>query len=72
MEEPASKWGVKVSRGEVQDISMPGEVEEAMRFQMAAERKRRATVTEAEGEKAAAIARTQGQRESAVFNAQGD
>lgn len=72
MEEPASKWGVKITRMEVQDISMPEEVEEAMRLQMAAERKRRATVTEAEGEKAAAIAKAQGQRESAILNAQGD
>ena len=54
MEEPASKWGVKISRVEVQDIAMPEEVETAMRLQMAAERKRRATVTEAEGEKSAA------------------
>lgn len=72
MEEPASKWGVKISRVEVQDIAMPEEVETAMRLQMAAERKRRATVTEAEGEKSAAIAKAQGQRESAILNAQGD
>lgn len=72
MEEPASKWGVKLTRVEVQDISMPEEVEEAMRLQMAAERKRRATVTEAEGEKTAAIAKAQGQRESSILNAEGD
>ena len=72
MEEAASKWGVKISRVEVQDIAMPEEVESAMRLQMAAERKRRATVTEAEGEKSAAIAMAQGQRESAILNAQGD
>ena len=72
MEEPASKWGVKLTRVEVQDISMPEEVEEAMRLQLAAERKRRATVTEAEGEKTAAIAKAQGQREAAILNAQGD
>ncbi|WP_166268749.1 SPFH domain-containing protein [Marinobacter caseinilyticus] len=72
MEEAASKWGVKLTRVEVQDINMPEEVEEAMRLQMAAERKRRATVTEAEGEKSAAIAMAQGQRESAILNAQGD
>lgn len=72
MEEAASKWGVKLTRVEVQDISMPEEVEEAMRLQMAAERKRRATVTEAEGEKSAAIAMAQGQRESSILNAEGD
>ena len=32
MEEAASKWGVKLTRVEVQDISMPEEVEEAMRL----------------------------------------
>lgn len=72
MEEPASKWGIKLTRVEVQDISMPEEVENAMRLQMAAERKRRATVTEAEGEKSAAIAMAQGQRESSILNAEGD
>ncbi|WP_075881798.1 SPFH domain-containing protein [Vreelandella massiliensis] len=72
MEEPASKWGIKINRVELQDIQMPEEVENAMRLQMAAERKRRATVTEAEGDKAAAIAQAQGQRESAILNAEGD
>src|SRR5690606_41782115 len=41
-------------------------------LQMSAERRRRATVTEAEGNKAAAIAQAQGQKESAILNAQGD
>ncbi|MDN6180429.1 MAG: SPFH/Band 7/PHB domain protein [Halomonas subglaciescola] len=72
MEEPASKWGINITRVEVQDIEMPEEVESAMRLQMAAERKRRATVTEAEGEKSAAIAKAQGQRESSILNAEGD
>ncbi|ALM53749.1 SPFH domain-containing protein [Halomonas huangheensis] len=72
MEEPASKWGVAINRIEVQDIEMPEEVKEAMHLQMSAERRRRATVTEAEGDKAAAIAKAQGQKESAILNAQGD
>lgn len=72
MEEPASKWGVAINRIEVQDIEMPAEVKEAMHLQMSAERRRRATVTEAEGDKAAAIAKAQGQKESAILNAQGD
>ncbi|MFW6323110.1 MAG: SPFH domain-containing protein, partial [Guyparkeria sp.] len=72
MEEPASKWGVKISRVEVQDISMPQEVEEAMRLQMAAERRRRATVTEANGEREAQIAIAEGEKQSAILNAEGD
>ncbi|MCM2129545.1 SPFH domain-containing protein [Larsenimonas rhizosphaerae] len=72
MDDPSNKWGVRITRVEVQDIHMPEEVEDAMRLQMAAERKRRATVTEAEGEKSAAIARAQGERESSILNAEGD
>lgn len=72
MEEPASKWGVKVSRVEVQDITMPQEVEEAMRLQMAAERRRRATVTEANGEREAQIAIAEGEKRSEILNAEGD
>ena len=72
MDEAGNKWGVKVTRVEIQDIEMPGEVEEAMRLQMAAERKRRATVTEANGAKEAAIARAEGEKRAAVLTAEGD
>ncbi|MGD8429172.1 MAG: stomatin-like protein [Ectothiorhodospiraceae bacterium] len=72
MDEVGDKWGVKVNRVEIQDISMPEEVEQAMRLQMAAERKRRATVTEANGEKEAAIARAEGEKRSAVLTAEGE
>ncbi len=72
MDEVGDKWGVKVNRVEIQDISMPEEVEEAMRLQMAAERRRRATVTEANGEKEAAIARAEGEKRSAVLTAEGE
>lgn len=72
MEEPSSKWGVKITRVEVQDIAMPEEVEEAMRLQMAAERRRRATVTQANGEREAAIAKAEGDKRAAVLMAEGD
>lgn len=72
MDEAGNKWGVKVTRVEIQDIEMPNEVEEAMRLQMAAERKRRATVTEANGAKEAAIARAEGEKRAAVLTAEGD
>lgn len=72
MEEAAEKWGVKINRVEIQDIDMPEEIKESMNLQMTAERKRRATVTEAEGKKAAAIAEAEGERKSAILNAEGD
>jgi len=83
MDEAGNKWGVKVNRVEIQDIQLPEEVEDAMRQQMTAERKRRATVTEAngykeaqirqaEGDKEAAIQRAEGQKEAAIKQAEGE
>jgi len=72
MDEVGDKWGVKVNRVEIQDVQMPNDVEEAMRLQMAAERRRRATVTEANGKKEAAIAQAQGERQAAIERAEGD
>jgi len=66
------KWGVKVTRVEIQDISPPGSVQEAMRLQMEAERKRRAAVTQAEGERQAKILQADGVREAAIRTAQGE
>lgn len=72
LDEAGEKWGVKVTRVEIQDIELPMEVEEAMRMQMTAERKRRATVTEANGYREAEIQQAQGDKEAAVLRASGD
>ena len=72
MDEAGDKWGVKVTRVEIQDITIPEDVEDAMHQQMAAERTRRAKVTEAEGQKAAEIAKADGEKQAAVLRAQGD
>ena len=45
----SAKWGVVISRVEIQELSTSDETAEAMRLEMAAERKRRASVLEAEG-----------------------
>jgi len=72
MDEAGNKWGVKVTRVEIQDITIPREVEDAMRKQMAAERERRALVLQASGEREAAIARAQGEKEANVLVAEGE
>lgn len=72
MLEPASKWGVSVNRVEIQDIVMPREVEDAMRLQMTAERRRRAVVTEADGERESQIMVAEGEKRSAILTAEGD
>lgn len=72
MDEAGDKWGVKVNRVEIQDITIPNEVEEAMRKQMVAERERRAVIKTADGQKQADIAIAEGQRQAAILRAEGE
>ena len=72
MDEAGNKWGIKVTRVEVQDIDIPDEVEQAMRAQMTAERNRRAMVTEANGKRESEIAIAEGEKQAAVLKAEGD
>lgn len=65
------KWGVKVMRVEVKDISPPEDIKITMEKQMTAERNRRAMILEAEGEKQSAILRAEGHKQSAIINAEG-
>ena len=72
LDEATDKWGVKVNRVELQDISPPPEIQQAMESQMKAERSRRAVVLVAEGEKASQVLRAEGVRDAAVAEAEGD
>lgn len=66
------KWGVKVMRVEVKDISPPEDIQRTMEKQMTAERNRRAAILEAEGDKQSAILRAEGNKQAAIVNAEGD
>ncbi len=72
LDDATDKWGVKVNRVELQDISPPPEIQVAMEKQMKAERNRRAAVLEAEGEKASRVLRAEGVRDAAVAEAEGE
>src|ERR1039457_3777069 len=60
------QWGVKIMRVELKNIDPPQEIKLTMEKQMTAERSRRATVTQAEGEKSSAILRAEGQKQSKI------
>lgn len=66
LDEVTNKWGVKVNRVELQDITPPKSVREAMEKQMQAERNRRAEILNAEGEKKSLILRSEGEKESRI------
>lgn len=67
----SDKWGVKVNRIELQDIT-PSDIQNAMDKQMKAEREKRAMIYEAEGEKEASIRIAEGKKEAAIRQAEGE
>ena len=70
LDEATNKWGVKVNRVELQDITPPESVREAMEKQVQAERNRRAEIRNAEGEKKSLILRSEGERQSQINQAE--
>ena len=70
LDEATNKWGVKVNRVELQDITPPESVRVAMEKQMQAERNRRAEILNAEGEKKSLILRSEGEKQSQITQAE--
>jgi regulator of protease activity HflC (stomatin/prohibitin superfamily) len=72
LDEATDKWGVKVTRVELKDITPPKEIRVAMEKQMRAERERRETILIAEGDKQAKILTAEGERDRLIAEAEGD
>lgn len=72
LDDATNKWGVKVNRVELQDITPPESVRNAMEQQMQAERERRAKILKAEGEKTSMILKSEGEKESQINKAKAD
>jgi len=71
LDEVTERWGVKITNVEIREILPPKQVQEAMIKQMAAERDRRAMITEAEGKKTSAILIAEGEKQAAILKAEG-
>lgn len=70
LDDATNKWGVKVNRVELQDITPPASVRQAMEKQMQAERNRRAEILNAEGEKQSLILRSEGEKTQKINQAE--
>jgi regulator of protease activity HflC (stomatin/prohibitin superfamily) len=71
LDEVTEKWGVRVNRVELKDISPPKDIQIAMEKQMQAERTKRATILTAEGEAQSAVLRAQGAKQALVLQSEG-
>lgn len=72
LDDATNKWGIKVNRVELQDITPPASVLQAMEKQMQAERNKRATILTSEGQKAAAILKSEGEKTAIINKAEAD
>jgi regulator of protease activity HflC (stomatin/prohibitin superfamily) len=71
LDEVTERWGVKVTGVEIREIVPPREIQQAMNRQMAAERERRAVVTESEGKREASIKIAEGSKQASILTAEG-
>lgn len=72
LDEVTGKWGVRITRVELKEITPPGDIQQAMEKQMQAERNRRAAILTAEGDKKAAVLKAEGDKEAAIQRAEGE
>ncbi len=72
LDKETDKWGVRVTKVEIREITPPGDVKDAMAQQLKAERRRRADVLKAEGVKQASILEAEGSKRAAVLEAEGE
>ena len=64
--------GVKVTRYEVKNILPPQSIKDAMEKQMRAEREKRATIAESEGDRQAKINRAEGEKQQMIAQSEGE
>ena len=72
VDKASDPWGVKVTRYEVKNIVPPQSIKDAMEKQMRAEREKRATIAESEGDKQAKINRAEGVRQEMIAFSEGE
>ena len=71
LDEATDPWGIKVNRVELKNIIPPKEIQNAMEKQMKAERERRESILQAEGQKQSQM-KAEGEKEARIMAAQAE
>ena len=71
MEEATDKWGVRINRVEVLEITPPEQILQAMALQKQADQEKRARILESEGTQMSAVNVADGERQAAIKEAEG-
>ncbi|MGA8017063.1 MAG: SPFH domain-containing protein [Candidatus Dormiibacterota bacterium] len=72
MEQVTDKWGIRINRIEIVDISPPNQILQAMALQKQADQEKRARILQSEGQQTQAINIAEGNRQAAIKQAEGE
>ena len=72
LDDATDRWGCKVERVEIKDITPPADVRDAMEKEMNAERNKRALILESEAQRQSAITIAEGKKQAAILEADAD
>ncbi len=72
LDEATDKWGCKIDRVEIKDITPPADIRDAMEKEMNAERNKRALILQSEAERQSAITIAEGRKQAAILEAEAD
>ena len=72
LDEATDRWGCKIDRVEIKDITPPADSRDAMEKEMNAERNKRALILESEAQRQSAITIAEGKKQAAILEAEAD
>ena len=72
LDEATDRWGCKVDRVEIKDITPPADIRDAMEKEMNAERNKRALILESEAQRQSAITIAEGKKQASILEADAD
>ncbi len=69
LDEATDRWGCKIDRVEIKDITPPADIRDAMEKEMNAERNKRALILESEAQRQSAITIAEGKKQATILEA---